>query len=329
MKKIKDKGFSLIEIMLAGSIGAGILLGIIQYFVHINKDITKAQSIILDTIDGLNFEMAINATINETKYSFNTLLVKDDNNLLFFDYMPEGKCLLSCSRISTLTKGSTQGSLSKEIYLIVKDNSNSVEQIFHPKDAYLHPKFRSDDDSNLVFRSLNQDGFLEVKTYTPWVLNVVGQEQLILIYSPYMVYKSGLQLGSGTGKMIQFMGWIKNSNMRGSLIREQISVAGATLFNDADPRYNDLITSEDKMLRRIPFLAGTAAFTMIAAVKVVRLRIETQIVNGKLIGVLFKDTLTSGNKYTKAVMASGVDQVIFTRKSISGAEINVEIKYSK
>lgn len=327
MKQFKENGFTLPEMMIVVAVSGALILGGIKFFANKNSETTKIQTAMESTLDGLNFEALLRKEISEAKYSYNALLVKDDNNKIFFDYFPEGKCTNNCSRVITLKASTKAAEPSKEIYFIVKDSSSAVEQLYDPQDAYNYSAKKSDDDSNLTFVSLNNNGYLALKKFTPWELTAQIKERLIFLYSPYLTYAPSAKFGQDIGKMVQYLGWLSEKNLSGRLVSETIKTSMGDIFNNQDLRYGDVINSEDKMLRRVPYTSGLGVFVLVAPVKVIRFRIKSEAINGKIWGTLYKGTLLSNKTFFESVLASKVEQVQFKRDTISNGSIDTIIKY--
>lgn len=317
------QGFTFVEVAIAASLGVVLVYFGFNYFANQNKDTAKTQTLLENTLEGLTFEERIRKDMFEMKYSYNTLLMKDDKNKVFFDYLSEGNCESECER--TITLNGTNG---KEIYFLIKDNSSAVEQLYAPESAY-DVTGASDTNSNLSFNSLNKDNNLGLKKFTPWELPASIPGRLILIYSPIYVYSSSAVLGETPGRMIQYLGWLTSSNLNGKLNRERISTSSGYIFPDKDVRYDDEIDSEDKMLRRVPYTSGLGVFVMIAPVKVIRFKVLNVTENGKVVGKLYREELLPSLKYSEAVYASNIEEVKFYRQSISNTSIDIQIKYQK
>jgi len=318
-----NKGFTFIEVVMAASIGVVLVYFGFNYFANQNKDTAKTQTLLENTLEGLTFEERIRKDMFEMKYSYNTLLLKDDNNKIFFDYLSEGNCETDCSRTITLN-----GKTSKEIYFLIKDNTSAVEQLYAPESAY-DITGTADTNSNLSFNSLNKDNNLGLKKFTPWEIPTGITGRLILIYSPIYVYAPTAILGETPGRMIQYLGWLTPSNLTGKLNRERIATAGGNIFPEKDVRYDDEIDSEDKMLRRVPYTSGLGVFVMVAPVKVIRFRVANVNDNGKVIGKLYREELLPSLKYSESVYATNIEEVKFYRQSISNTSIDIQIKYQK
>lgn len=321
---LKNKqGFTFVEVVMAGAIGVVIIYFGFNYFANQNKDTTRTQTMLENALEGLTFEERIRKDMFEMKYSYNTLLMKDDNNKIFFDYLSEGNCETDCSRTLTIN-----GKNGKEIYFIIKDNSAAVEQLFAPESAY-DITGRSDTNSNLSFNSLNKDNNLGLKKFTPWDIPKGITGRLILVYSPIYVYAPTAVLGETPGRMIQYLGWLNASNLNGKLVREKIVTAQGNIFPEKDVRYDDDIDSEDKMLRRVPYTSGLGVFVMVAPVKVIRFKVINVIEGGKTIGKLYREELLPSLKYSQMVYATNIEEVKFYRQSISNTSIDIQIKYQK
>jgi type II secretory pathway pseudopilin PulG len=320
----KNKGFTLVEMVIAGGISAAVVLYAVTYFKDKDNETKKLQSALEDTLDSLSFEQRIRKDMSETKYSFNTLTLKDDTNKVFFEYLSEGKCVFNCSRKLTINAVN-----KKQMYFIIKDNSQAVEQVFSPVNAYNFTGGMSTNNNNLSFVSLNKDNVLKSKKFTPWEISTDIKSRLILAYSPVLVYPPNTVYGTVPGKMIKYMGWLNGGNLQGKLITEKINTSAGTIFDDVDPRYNDKITSEDAMLKRLPYTSGMGVFVIVAPVKVIRYRIASQLVNGKTVNSLYRDELKEGSKYTQVVFAADVDQVTFSRETISSGAVDIAIKFTK
>lgn len=327
--KMNNKGLSFVELLMAGAISAGVIFLASDFFQRANKETAKTQAVLESTLDRLSFEHRIRSDLFETKYSFNALNVLDDKKRNFYDYNQTGFCESNCDRVLTIKKKASVGNSDASIFFLIKDSTDSVEQIYNPINAYTRVALEASDDSNLKFTSLNKDNILASGAYSPWKLSDEMTNRLLLIYSPNLLYSSPADIGVVPGRVLQFLGWLNQSNYNGSLKAEVVNFQSTNIFNNLDVRTKTPIESEDQLLRSIPFNSGLGIFAFVAPVKMIKYKIKTVKENGKLVGKLYRDDLIDRGKYREYMISNNVESITFKRQTITSATIEMDIEYSK
>lgn len=316
-RNFTNKGFSLLELMVAVGIGSAVLLGTVQYLNINDKANKKIQRELEDTSDNLNMEAMLRKDLTNTKHSLNNLNILDDSGKNFFDYLSTSTCTSNCKRSLKLEVGTTVGHISaKSLYFIVIDQGAGAEQIYSPADAYVA--------GTLTFKSLNQDDNLAVRANTPWE-NVATKSRLIFLYSPLEVF-SPTALSQTPGRALSFMGWVGATNIQSTLNPEKINDAGVNFYINDDPRTSLPINNEDAFFKNMPYTSGLGSFAFLTAVKIVRYRMQTVKSGGKFSGQLMRAEMNDSKVFIERPIGFNIKNLEFTRETISSPAISIKVE---
>lgn len=316
-RNFTNKGFSLLELMVAVGIGSAVLLGTVQYLNINDKANKKIQRDLEDTSDNLNMEAMLRKDLTNTKHSLNNINILDDSGKNFFDYLSTSTCTSNCKRSLKLEVGTTVGHISaKSLYFIVIDQAAGAEQIYNPADAYVA--------GTLTFKSLNQDDNLAVRANTPWE-NVATKSRLIFLYSPLEVF-SPTALPQTPGRTLSFMGWVGATNIQSTLNAETINDAGVNFYTNDDPRTSLPIASEDAFFKNMPYTSGLGSFSFLTAVKIVRYRMQTVKSGGKFSGQLMRAEMNDSKVFIERPIGFNIKTLEFTRETISSPAISIKVE---
>jgi prepilin-type N-terminal cleavage/methylation domain-containing protein len=317
----KNKGFTLPELMIAGAIGAAIVLSLVQYLKITDAGNYKVQRELEDTSDNLNLEAVLHKDLINAKYSFNNLNLQDDNNNQFFDYLSSSTCTSNCNRSIKMEIGTKDGYFSKKsIYFIIINSSEGDQQIYNPADAY--------NKGTLNFNSLNFNNNLGIRNNTPWGQQIKSKTTLIFVYSPIEVF-SPLTGISTPGRNLSFLGWAGAGNYEGRLTAEPIYDNGKNYYINDDLRNGKKIIDEDVFFKNMPYTIGLGSFAFLTAVKVIRYRLKTVNVSGRLTGQLFRGELDEKNIFNERPVGFNIKSLEFSRETISSPAIYIKIDSTK
>ena len=333
---LKNKGFSLVEILIASALGIGVILYLSQYIKINEKANDKVMSEMEKTSDNLNMEAILRKDLTGAKHSLNNLNYKDDNGNKFFDYLSNSSCLSNCARSVKLVlngnsadsanSGDKEKSINRKpntnnsIYFIITDTAAGEQQIYNPADAYTR--------NTMNFNSLNYLDTLGIRESSPWNFSIKSRSVLMMIYSPIEVFSpfSNEQL---PGRNIGFMGWAGLSNYMGRLIPEPILVGGLSYYNNTDPRNGKSISSEDEFFKVMPFTIGLGSFAFLTAVKVIRYHLDPVLVNGKISGQLIRGEMNPDKTFTERPVGFNINMVEFYRETISSPAIYIKTESAR
>lgn len=313
---LKNYGFSILELLMAATIGAGIILYLGQY-IRINESSNqKVMQDMEDTSSNLNMEAILRKDLTNAKHSLNNLKVKDDNDLLFFDYLSSSSCMSNCTRSIKLDIGKRAGEYSKKsVYFIINNNNAGEQQIYSPADAYTR--------NTLKFQSLNFENTLSLRVNSPWNPEIKKNSILMFVYSPIEVFDpvDGINV---PGKNLSFMGWAGAGNYFGKLIKESITDNGVNYYDNVDLRTKKIISSEDEFFKVMPYTIGLGSFSFVTSVKIVRYRLLTVAEKGVLTGQLIRGEMTSNKKFKELPVGFNIKYLEFSRENISSPAIYIK-----
>lgn len=316
-----NKGLSLIELLIAGSIGCAVLFYTVQ-FVKINEvSNKKTQSDLEDTSDNLNMEAILRKDLTNAKHSLNNLSVEDDTGKKFFDYLSSSTCTDDCTRSIKMEIGEKVGTISKNsLYFIIINTAAGDQQIYNPADAYKR--------GTLIFNSLNDNNTLSIRPNSPWNESIKTKSTLMFVYSPIEIFSSLTGIVT-PGRTLSFLGWAGAGNFLGKLIPENITDNGISYYMNDDLRTGKKISSEDEFFKNMPYTTGLGSFAFLTAAKVVRYRLKTVQEGGKLQGELLRAELNSNRVYTERTIGFGIRKIEFRRETISSPAISIKTENVK
>lgn len=313
----RNKGFSLIELLIAGTIGAALILYLGQFIKISDTNNKKVQNDLEDTSDNLNMEAILRKDLTNAKHSLNNLNIEDDKGNKFFDYLSSTTCTSNCTRSIKLELGPSAGYISKKsLYFIIVNSGAGDQQIYNPADAYTR--------GSLTFNSLNYNNTLGIRDNSPWDDSIKQRSILMYVYSPIEVF-TPLTGITTPGRTLSFLGWAGASNYMGRLIAEPISDNGNNYYINDDLRNGKKITSEDMFFKNMPYTAGLGSFAFLTAVKVVRYRLKTIKEDGKLTGQLLRGELNEKKVFDERPIGFNIKGLEFARQTISSPAIYIKM----
>ena len=132
MSVFSKKGFSIVEVMIAGVIMSIVFFAATQFFGTYSK-VTRDTSLSIDSdLDSLILERMVRKTIVSSAPSLNTIEFDDDSGNNFFDYLPDYKCLIDCKRQIRLSATST----NKLFPFLSPYNGSGGHKLYAPQFAY-------------------------------------------------------------------------------------------------------------------------------------------------------------------------------------------------
>lgn len=308
---IKNKGFSMVELLIAASIGCAVILYLGQ-FIKINESAhQKVMAELEDTSDNLNMEAVLRKDLTNAKHSLNNLNIQDDNGRKFFDYLSSSTCTSNCTRSLKLELGTKEGEYSKNsIYFIITNNGAGEQQIYNPADAYTR--------NTLTFNSLNYENTLSVRPNSPWNDGIKSRSILMFVYSPIEVFAPVTGI-STPGRLLSYMGWAGAGNYVGRL-----TASGLSYYDNKDLRTGKLISNEDEFFKVMPYTTGLGSFAFLTSVKIIRYRLLTISTNGNLSGQLIRGELNADKTFSELPVGFNIKTVEFSRETISSPAIYIK-----
>lgn len=317
----RNKGFSLPELLIAGTIGAAVVLFLGQYVKITDASNQKVQNDLEDTSDNLNMESILRKDLTNAKHSLNNMRVQDDKGRPFFDYLSSSTCTSDCTRSIKMEMGAANGSVSKTaMYFILINTSAGDQQIYNPSDAY--------DRGTLNFNSLNYKNTLSVRQNSPWGEQIRSRPALMFLYSPIEVFRPVTGITT-PGRNLSFMGWAGSGNYIGKLRPELINDGGNSYYLNDDLRNGRKINSEDSFFKNMPYTTGLGSFAFLTAVKIVRYRLKTVKEGGKLTGQLLRGELNDKNVFDERPVGFNMKSLEFSRETISSPAIYIKMENAK
>lgn len=312
-----NKGFTLPELLIAGTIGAALVLFMAQYVKMTDASNQKVQSDLEDTSDNLNMEAVLRKDLTNAKHSLNNLNLQDDKGQLFFDYLSSSTCTSNCGRTITMEMGTKSGHYSKKsMYFIIINSGAGDQQIYNPADAY--------DRGTLNFNSLNHNNTLAVRLNTPWNDLIKKRSSLMLLYSPIEVFKPVTGITT-PGRNLSFLGWAGAGNYMGRLIPEGVTDNGNSYYANDDLRTGKKITNEDEFFKNMPYTTGLGSFAFLTGVKIIRYRLKTVTESGKLTGQLIRGELNDQKIFDERPIGFNIKSLEFSRQTISSPAIYIKM----
>lgn len=314
--KKKNKGFSVVELLIASTIGLGIILYLGQFIKVTETGNKKVMSDLEETSDNLNMEAVLRKDLTNAKHSLNNINIQDDEGLKFFDYLSNSTCTSNCTRSIKLKLGAKDGDFSKRsIYFIITNNRAGEQQIYNPADAYTR--------NTLKFNSLNYENTLSIRPNSPWNKSIKSKNSLIFVNSPIEIFSPTSEM-SAPGRFLSFMGWAGAGNYNGPLITESIMDGGLKYYDNRDLRTGKAVSSEDEFFKVMPYTIGLGSFAFLTSVKIVRYRLKTVTTDGQLSGQLIRGELNPDKTFRELPIGFNIKMIEFSRETISSPAVYIK-----
>lgn len=314
MKKLTNKGYTLIEIM----IGVGILglvgLAVSTFLIFAQKNSKAIQDDISIATDVLIFERILMQDLKASASSFNNVKLKDDRGLNFFDYLTDVEDLTD--------KGARTFTLlpDKNEFVLIVEAEDSMSMIYSPAMAYnVGPQPTNMNlAASLQFVSLNKDDIVTKTTSGSGDLWKEGH--LLMLDSPASFRRmtaGGLDYSTPARSPI-FIGKV---NRTGATALSKIT--GISVVDFSHPIYPaETVTSEDYFLRNIPAVGGGNPLVRLKQVKIAKYYLKTD--KEKKIGVYRAEF--DGSKFDEGqLLALGVKSFSLSRSDATKSIIDYTI----
>lgn len=348
MKNTKaQKGFSLIEVMVASGIGMITLLAISYWFSNFMKDIKSFEDAVAIETESSLSSRSITGLFGKAGPSFNNLVEKDDSGIAnFFDYYPDLPwdtfSATDRARVFTLTYGGTQtefyylSSLGDVEPAIMYEPSNAFEATAAPTvtttptltitdgtlnyldvDADLDPSVPGGATKILSnrFPTLWVEGALFAMT-VPVGLRPITTDNVIDFKAnpPRDSFLLGIRNG---GKMERFTS--NGPAIPNLSVIEKHPVTGNPFTGN----------NAENFLRVAPSVGGGTPIVKIEPVELLKLKIEPEVGSKPGTGSLYRYTFDGvTNTFTdKTLIAANVKKIELKRENIGTAVIRVNFTY--
>lgn len=310
-----QRGFSLAETMVAAGVMGIILLAAMALFNVVNRDTDISVGLLESSINNLEAESVIKKDLLLSKHSLNRLLVVDDNNKYFFEYLIEQTCSIDCERVLTLDVPKGEGEISRPIYLLASHPFDARPIFYYPANAF------EDSGAALDFISLDNKKILSDDPYSPW-----RPEQLILLTSSSLITDLSGEM-SFSSLYPSFLGWTPKKHIGAQLKAENVRglYKSESMFNGRRVVNGD----EESFLRTLPYTAGLGNYLMVENIRLIRYQVVAEKTKGVLVGRLHRGVLQADGKWNDRAIAFNLSKVIFSRSSIDTPAITLQMIRSK
>lgn len=296
-----NKGFSLIEILIAAGLFSFFVLQAASFFTDAEKNLKKTQVKAESLAESMITERLILRDIWRAKPSYNVSCLKDDKGKLFFSFSPG--CENDCGRSIVLNSASKSFSF---IVTNIKTVSAGTSLPYKPVDAF------TIGGTQATYVSLNKSNILRLQTNTPWKVG-----NLIYVYSDSYIEETG-PCGNWPHQE-GFVGFVRDVN---ASRLEKVDITGIY-----EPNFRD----EGQLLLDHKQVLGLSNNILIMPIKIVTYRLKPSI-SKQLYFDLYRyeyQYLNGQQGYSEGKrIALGIKKVSFSRKSISITGINVSVGYN-
>ena len=314
---INKKAFTVVEMIVGlGVLSIALAITLATQF-SITKEMKKLDDDIQGKMENLSGEKTILFDIQSANISFNNILIKDDQGLLFFDYIPEKPVNLATSQPDRRITLSTKGAV-KEIVILMQDVYKGGLLIYDPTAAY-----KIGDTTNnfniaatLNFIGLNQND--RIKNQRP---NFWSDGQMLLLDTTARIRKT-LDVFSIDEAPVSpiYLGVVDGSRLKKIEFKD-------LLIRDLHPETGKTIENEDQFLRTMPAVGGGVSTARIQAIKITKYFLESLNNNT---GLYKSNYDAKSQKWDgRVLIASDVDSVVFQRQSVSSKIIQFKINKLK
>ena len=325
MKKItQESAFTIAEFV----VGLGVLSIVLAMTITTQHQIDKEMKIIdnqiENKIDSLGGERVLLFDLQDASLSFNNVVILDNSNKNFFDYIPEFAINSVISEPQRkLTLSLTTPGAKSEIVVIADNLKSGVALIYDPVEAYnigaLPTNINS--GSSLNFQSVNKNDYIKMQRPNFWLKNnmlLFDTTSRIRPQPTTMVAEIDMAIPPRSSFYVGKVNVDSNSLVNIPVL--------APYLNLGHPETGDLIDSADTFLRTVTATGGGVPTIKARVIKIMRYFLKTEPDNKvNFYKSYFDPELNSwGNP---VLISSKVSEVIFQRQSVSSKLISFKINH--
>lgn len=309
MRKLDQKGFTLMEVLVAGGMLAILGLCVATFLVSATKSTKEIEEDLSISTDVLLLERNLVQDLKASSSSFNNIVTKDDRGLNFFDYITDQQDLTDRGeRLLTLVP-------DKNEFVFIVDSMKTVSMLYAPEKAYnVGPQpAASTQEASLTFVSLNKDKIVTKRASGSASLWEVGN--ILMLDSPASFRRAtatGLDYTTPARSPV-YLGMVTKGDVLGRL-------SNVSMINFRNPLYpNETITNEDYFLRNIPAVGGGNPLVRLKKVFIVKYYLKTE--KDKQISVY--RSVHNGSGFPEGtLLAKGIKSLVMKRAAATSSIID-------
>ncbi len=313
-----QSGFTVIEVIIAGALIGGFMLLAAGTLKDLYQ-LTKTDTAKVDSQTDLTFAMRyMSGLIKNSTPSFNNIVgVKDNNDLEFFDHIPDMSTMnwSANQRTRTLTLSEATGRF--ELPFLIQSEKQLNQITYNPLDAYEipDPVEEMNASATLNYFGVNKNNVISKMNPQIW-----EDGYFLLFRVPIPLRYVAVD---GTVNMTQpprehvFLG--KVAKISNNVIQEKFLGKMRTTH----PVDNSEVPTADRFFRTVPSVGGSSPFIDVTLVEGYKFALEKDPKTNfyRLFSYLYKD-----GAFTRPfLIAEKVKAVTFTRENLSLQLVNIRI----
>ncbi len=311
-----ESGFTMTEILIAAGLSALVAGGAAYVFTNVTKQREQAHKSLENMSDEKLAERVIIKDLMRSSPSFNILKSK------FFDYIPDGRCVLDCTRTHRMEQ-------KGEFWVLIADSEDMGTPIaFDPPEAY---QITTAEDGTVTAVTFD---LAKLKTYMnkknektdEKIFGKMWEKQnFLMFYTPVPLRVLP------TDPVPRFFGFVAQVDSGASginLVNPTVHTAEGvedSAFSMNHPISGAVVNSVDQMLRSVPPVGGTGTLLFVRPVKLVRYKIDEK---GTFSRAEIKQ-MSGAQAPSEFVIARKVKHVEFSRDTIASTVIKYSLKWDK
>ena len=317
-----SKGFTLTELMVATGVSSIVIYLIFSSVSQMKNQQTQIELSIHENIDTMLGERAMIMDLRNIDASFNNIVsIRDDKDLVFFDYFHDVASGMLSTRSRNLTlsldKKTFPKSQKEMFFLTIADRlPGQLNVAFDPVSAYSVGPAPTDFNSpaKLDYKGLNSSSFIS-KQVQWW-----RDGQLVLLETVAKSRPPGTSSIALPARNPTFIGKVKGFDA-------ELDTNLAKYFNPKAPWSNDiLLNTPDRFLRLLPSANGGVPKVFIKPVKFVRYYLEPDETQATQKGSVLKRQYYNGSGFDKPIVIStNVLAVVFERNLVTEKKVSFSI----
>lgn len=315
MKK-NNKGFSILEVIIASSIFL-VILGVAgSYFIDFLKVAKKTENKLASDIQKDMATKYLWKDLQSATLTFNNYLSTKSPEHSFFQYRPG--CPKTSVDENTYARIFKLNNTNRTFTFLITTKVDDIPFVYSPEDAYNIGE--SDDPAiagSLEFISLNKGNKIKNKNPELW-----KDKNLIAVLSPVWIRDWSSPCSGSFPRQPIYFGVVEGNNFN--------KAPSAFMLNQANPETLSAYSSIDQYLRKLPALGGSAPVTILKNLEIVTYQFKQRDPNYKNLNTVTRIVKNGlGEKKSEFVVIENVQEVIFKRKNIVDQLIEVEVKLNR
>ncbi|MFM6929284.1 MAG: type II secretion system protein J [Bdellovibrio sp.] len=309
MKNLGQKGFTLMEVLVASGMLVILSLCVGSFLISVSKSTKEVEEDLSISTDVLLLERTLVQDLKASSSSFNNIVTKDDRGLNFFDYITEQQDLTNRGeRLLTLLP-------DKNEFIFIVDSMKTVSMLYAPEKAYnVGPQPTSAiQEASLTFVSLNKDKIVSKRGTGSASLWEIGN--ILMLDSPASfrrVTTTGLDYTVPARSPV-YLGVVTKGDVLGRL-------SNVGMINFSHPLYpNETISNEDYFLRNIPAVGGGNPLVRLKKVFIVKYYLKTE----KDMQISVYRSVHNGSGFPEgSLLAKGIKSLVMKRAAATSSIID-------